>query len=81
MDVHEVVEKLIGNVIPVGETNEDDRRYENLKNLTELIDRLIGDLYRVSANRNSAKFSVSRAGKHADGFLRDLGEALEEREE
>ena len=41
MDVYEVVEKLIGPVSPVGETHTDNARFENLKELIELTDRLL----------------------------------------
>ena len=41
MTVHEIVNKLIGNINPVGETNTDNDRFENLKAKCELVNLLI----------------------------------------
>ena len=43
MTNYDVVKKLIGEVRPVGETNEDNRRLENLKALCELMDEIHTD--------------------------------------
>lgn len=76
MDHYEIVKKLIGPVRPVGETRADDERYENLKALTELIDRLVFDVGEVSVDAGRSEFSVNRAGVHAEAFLRELEESL-----
>ncbi len=78
MELHETVMKLVGEVRPVGETNEDNRRFENLKVLTELIDRLVFTVSGVAVNFNRVEFSIKRAGKHAKEFLRETSLALED---
>ena len=41
MEVYDVVKKLIGPIEPVGESHTDEKRFENLKALTELVDSLL----------------------------------------
>ena len=69
MDIYEVVVKLVGKIEPVGETNEDNRRYENLKVVTALVDKLLSDIDSVAREKNRKEFSINRAAQFADKFL------------
>jgi len=69
IDLYEVVRKLTGNIEPVGETYADNASFENLKALTELVDRLVTDIDSVAENEGRSEFSMQRAGKHASHFL------------
>jgi len=71
MELKDVVRKLIGKINPVGETNADDQRFENLKAHCELVNDLIIDLWYVSREKDRNEYSMSRAGKYAEEFLRD----------
>ena len=73
IDVYEVVTKLIGPIKPVGETHVDDRRYENLKAMADLVDSLLGDLCRVTPEAKMDEYSRQRAGKYAKEFLINVG--------
>lgn len=74
MELYDVVIKLIGPIYPVGETREDDRRFENLKTMTALVDKLISDIDIVAnANKSRHEASMKRAGVFADKFLDALG--------
>ena len=73
MDMHEVTTKWIGNVNPVGSSVEDAERFENLKVMTNLVEKLVEDIGQVATKRSSNEFSVSRAGTFAAKFLDDLG--------
>ena len=77
-DIYDVVEKLIGKIQPVGEINEDDNRYENLKDTIDLVDILLRDIHFVAKEENRQEFSRNRAGKLAKKFLDSL-EPLESR--
>lgn len=69
----EIVEKLIGNITPVGETNTDNQRFENLKELCSLTLALVqkidvmGDTY-----KDSYEFSVKRASTYAREFIDEV---------
>lgn len=70
MDVYEVVRKLIGPIDPVGETREDERRFENLKKMCELMDQIHTDIDDVvTYNKNRVEYSMKKAGEFADKFL------------
>jgi hypothetical protein len=73
MDIYEIVKKLVGGIQPVGETNVDNKRYENLVEMTELVDKLIFDISQVAYNKNSYMASYKKAGVFADNFLAGLG--------
>lgn len=73
MEIYDVVKRLVGEIDPVGETNEDDRRYENLKVMTELVDKMLTDIDYVAQRGGSHMFSVSRAGKYASDFYTRIG--------
>lgn len=66
----DVVKKLIGSINPVGESDTDDERYENLKEMCVLVDNLITDIDGlIYTNRHSQEYSVKRAVKYAATFL------------
>ena len=73
MDIYEVVIKLVGEIRPVGETNEDNRRFENLKAMCELAEKLLVDIAYVACGKKQTEYSISRAGKYASDFFDDQG--------
>ena len=74
MSLHEVVKKLVGPISPVGETNEDNRRFENLKVTADLVDSLLSEMddivYRKS---NNQEYSIKRAVDFVIKFMDDMG--------
>ena len=72
MDYKEIVLRLIGEIEPIGEAAEDEKRYENLKNMCALVDGLIFEIYKVSKNADRYEASIRRAGECARMFLNDL---------
>lgn len=74
MTNYEIVKKLIGEVRPVGETNEDKKRLENLKSLCELMDEIHTEIDAVAYDfRNNKEHSIKEAVKVADEFLTKIG--------
>jgi hypothetical protein len=72
MTNYDVVKKLVGAINPVGETNTDNERFENLKEMTHLVEMLIIDIDRVATNnQNRHEFSLKRAGDFASKFMTD----------
>ena len=72
MTIHEIVMKLIGDIAPAGESCGDEKRFENLKALTELVDLLVSAIEEVSHDyKDSQEYSVKRAGEFAHKFLID----------
>lgn len=72
--VYEVVKKLIGPINPVGDTNIDEVRFDNLKATADLVDSLLTDIDAVTcANIDRAEFSRKRAGEYAKKFFDQIG--------
>ena len=73
MEIYDVVTKLIGPVKPVGETNADNERFENLSNMCDLVDKLLTDIDDVGMQQDRHEFSRKRAGEYASKFLTRIG--------
>lgn len=74
MDYAEIVKKLVGQIEPVGETHTDEKRFENLKQMTALVDQLICEIQEVAEFRDRVESSLARSGRHAHNFLLFLRE-------
>lgn len=74
IDVYEVVKKLIGSIQPIGETQTDNRRLENLKAMTELVDKLLTDIDEIAHRyKNNHQYSMKTAAEYASKFYTDIG--------
>ncbi len=74
IDIYEVVKKLTGPITPVGESHTDDKRYENLKELTDLTEKLITDIVEIERDyRHNHQHSMKRASSFCKNFLEDNG--------
>ena len=71
--VYLVVQKLIGNICPIGATHTDNNRFDNLKELCKLVDKLVYDIDHITTYKDSQMYSIKRAGEYADNFLTQLG--------
>lgn len=78
-DLRDLVLKVIGPIEPIGKHEVDERRLENFKQLTELVDRLIFDIAQIAPNDQRHEASMKAIGKHARDFLNDMEIALSER--
>lgn len=74
MELSEIVLRITGPVDPVGETNEDNRRIDNLhallgamRELHMLVDRI------ATENKDRREFSRERAGRACMEYLDWLG--------
>lgn len=73
MEIIDIVKKLIGEIEPIGESHEDEKRFENLKVMTKLVDDLLTDIDRVSCDKDRYEASRKKAGKYASDFLDRIG--------
>jgi hypothetical protein len=72
MEMYDVVKKLLGEINPIGETQTDNARFENLKATVKLVDGLLFDIDRVTCNKTRHEHSMKRAGEFASKFLEDI---------
>ena len=74
MTNYDVVKKLIGNIRPVGEANEDVKRLENLKAICELMDEINTAIDSVAFDfKDDKQGSVKACCDYANQFLDKLG--------
>ena len=73
IDIYEVVKKLTGEVEPVGETHEDNKRFENLEVMITLVEKLHCELDDIAYRRGDCKWgsvrkACNRINKYIDGM-------------
>lgn len=71
-----LVMKLNGAVEPIGETNTDNVRFENLVRLQDVIDNLLKEVYCVCCYADNFEFSMHRSGDRAIDWLEQTNEWL-----
>jgi hypothetical protein len=73
MDIVEIVMKLVGPIDPVGETNADNKRLENLRALCDTVAELADKIDDVRfLNAVAFEYSRKEAAKLAEKSLKDL---------
>ena len=77
MEIYDIIKKLIGPIDPIGETYEDNERFENLKATTKLVNQLLFKIYTVSYNKDKVEFSMKKSGEFAHKFLKTIKTELE----
>ena len=78
MSVSEILGKLFGKITPVGETNEDNIRYENIQNYYEALCYIISSLRIASNYKDRHEYSMQKIGKECYNILREFD--LEDKE-
>lgn len=77
MTNHDVVKKLIGEIRPMGESNRDSERFENLKEMCHLVEMLLIDISDMEFTRRDDKqASVRKCGDYAAKFLNETAKEL-----
>jgi hypothetical protein len=71
-NTYDVVKAMTGEVCPVGEAHIDNERYNNLKDMIDLTNELMQEIWDISRDADRAEFSISRAGKRAKKFLDEM---------
>jgi len=71
----EIIQKLVGEINPIGETNTDNERFENLKTMCDLIESLISEIDAMAyKNNNAYEYSRKRASDYVKTFMtKNLG--------
>ena len=69
-NLEQLVMKLIGEVRPVGETNSDNERLDNLHRLTKLSGFLIEEIQKIHEDfKENVEYSIKRASNFAGDYL------------
>jgi len=76
MEIPEIVKKLIGSIEPRGDSQIDQKRYENLIEHVYLISDLIESLIFVSRYKDSYETSVKKLGVRAYNELLEIRDCI-----
>jgi fructose-1,6-bisphosphatase/sedoheptulose 1,7-bisphosphatase-like protein len=68
----DVVKKLIGDVQPYGAYHIDEKRFENLKAMCELVGDLIEEIKDAAKSKERHEHSMKEMGLYAYNFLTQL---------
>lgn len=71
-DVACIVKRLVGPLDPIGDSWVDEKRYENLLHMIDVVNDLVDEIKSISEYAKSHEYSVQKIGKQAKSFLYDL---------
>jgi len=69
---------LIGEVEPIGETNTDNDRYQNLIQLEGVIEHLLEEIEKVAKYSDRVEYSMSKAGKQSVIWLSEIQSLIDD---
>ena len=76
MEINEIMERLFGTIAPVGETNEDQRRLENVDKIETALNYIIEELLNGYDYIGSNRISEYKIAEKAKDILIDLKNKL-----
>lgn len=71
INIYAVVDKIVGPIMPVGESNADSGRLENLNRMITLADQLLSDIEEVANSHNNGEHSMKVLKERAQKYLRN----------
>lgn len=78
INIIEVMDVLIGNILPVGHTETDNEAADALiDNMSPVVRNCIEQLIKCAQRKDSTAYSVARNGRMADSILKDLKEQID----
>lgn len=70
----EIIDRLIGDYEPIGETNHDDNSNNNLDLLCDLVYHYLKKIYFLMPNKNRVEYSIKTSGEIAENMFNILFE-------
>lgn len=77
-EINMVVDKLVGDIMPIGETHHDDMSYDNLLIYIEVVTGCLERIYEVAEYHDKTEWSTQRSGREALKYLSKLNTDLSE---
>lgn len=73
-DIYDIVKKIVGPVEAVGDSRIDERNYQNLETLIELLSNILDDIENCSRDASRHEYSMKKNGQRAKDFLMTISE-------
>lgn len=74
----DLIMRLNGEIEPIGETNTDNHRYDNLTRLQNVLDLLMIEMSDICLYCNRPEYSMSKSGKQALSWFTSTKEWLDD---
>ena len=71
MTITQIVNRLVGSIVPYGSSEIDKERAKNLEVMVELVNNLYDQIFEVSTMRFRPEHSIKEMGKTAHGLIQD----------
>ena len=76
--LYDIVDKMVGgSIIPVGETNYDNKAFMRMKEVEDLAECLVDDMLRVLETKGN-EASISDARQEAREWFKEMQETIDE---
>lgn len=72
MELDEILNKLLGDIAPLCETNVDFERYNNINNYFIAVNYLVEELIESAKWKNDQNWSANKIGDACYGILKEL---------
>lgn len=69
--IADLVMGIVGEVEPVGETTADNKRFDNLLQLQNVVDILLDEIYFCCGYYDKAEYSMKRSAETAIGWMEE----------
>ena len=69
--IADLVMGIVGEVEPVGETREDDKRFASLLQLQNVVDILLDEIYFCCGYHDNVEYSMKRSAETAIGWMEE----------
>lgn len=79
--IRQVIDKLVGDCEPRGETQHDNQSNANLETLCDVVGYYVGKISKMLKNKKKPEYSVKESGIIADDFFADIADFFEEWEQ
>ena len=77
-NIYEIITKIIGKILPIGETNTDEARLKNLTVHCNVTHSLLKDIILAASYRDRQEYSVQKAGEEAYRSLVEIKKLIDE---
>ena len=78
MEMDEILEKLLGDIMPVASTHIDNERYENIFNWENALAIITTELIESAKWKNDNRYSANRIGERTYNILKRTIDVIED---
>ncbi len=78
MEIDEILNKLLGDIMPVASEHIDNERYENIINWEEAFESIMWELIECAKWKNDNRYSANRIGEKAYEILKRATDTIQD---